>query len=267
MYFTDPETKLSATEQLETMDLFWNRMGLNTPRLSLARQVNLAEAASTYPDRSILVTPLSSVEERVEIADTVKELFPGAFGSDHPALEVAQPTGTFGKLLLDPESTWTDTRDPSDITAIRYKTWNGDIVSSKRYRELALDLGKALAWQGRVWTYVMVDVRLEPEPQGGKVGELFEQVDPSLQPEHLIDIHLLHALTGRFNKHWRYDITNEGLYKVDSDGNPISQTPFRVNANRWEKSLKYILSAGVNDHESSDRFAVRAATSALGMTV
>lgn len=260
----DPDTKLSATEQLETMDMFYARLGIISPELNVTQQEQLTRAAKTYPDRSIVPTPLSHIRGRIDLARRTKQnIAPGSFKPRGSALWWPGKKATYGKLLLQPDDFLPDTRDPSRKSVLRHKTPTGELMGDSGYRELLLSIGQAIRFRRRTWTYPISDVQVDSKRTDAKAGDLFKQIDPLLRPESLIVTYLLHAVVNQSNIDWSFDLANEGIYLLGEDDQVVEGSLYRVNGTKWDYTHRQIHSGGVDINEQTGRFVVRRTTSAL----
>ncbi|MEK7059422.1 MAG: hypothetical protein AAB971_01555 [Patescibacteria group bacterium] len=218
--FLDPEVELTVLDQLEVVTEFLSKLGHKVPELTKAQQLNLLSRIEDNPSRRVMPTPLLDIKGRRALAERAKELPGQKFNPAYDALWTPGEGSVYGKLLNDPESV---VRDDGKDYGLLYKTANGEVVSREAYVASLIESGQAaLAEDGTIWTFPVMDVRVRSERTYGTAGNLHEQVDPIVAPESLLATQLLHQANGAPNSAWAWaavDFANEAVYELDKKGN------------------------------------------------
>lgn len=216
--FLDPEVKISAEDQIAVMRKFWDKLGHEMPELSESQQAELAKVAEAHPLHRIVPTPLLSLAERKALAEKARVFPDQKFTTSANALWTPDESWVFGKLLRDPEST---VKDGNKTYGLRYKTPEGETVGREAYVAALKAAGQAVdAKDGRVWTFPVMDVRVQAPRTRDYVRNLHGRVDPVGSPESLLTTQLLHQANGTPNPVWEVDFANEAVYELDRKGNP-----------------------------------------------
>jgi hypothetical protein len=258
--FLNTEARLDVTDQLAVMRELWGKLGYEMPELSESQQAELALVAEANPFHRVVPTPLLSFSERKAVAEKARA-FPGQkFTTSANALWTPDESWAYGKLIRDPEST---VKDGNKTYGLRYKTPEGETtVSREAYIAALKAAGQAVeAKDGRVWTFPVMDVRVQAPRTRDYVRNLHGRVDPVGSPESLLTTQLLHQANGTPNPVWEVDFANEAVYELDRKGNPKALVD--VAGVDWDPNYRQVYLFNWYTDNRNDDFGVRGAESGL----
>jgi len=251
---------INAEKQLEVMTSFWNELGLEVPALSEEQQAGLESVLAAHLKRRVIPTPFLDLASRKKVAEAAKVSFSkNGFSTGAEPLWAPDEIWIYGKLLRDPESV---VKEGRDRYGLRFKTFNGEVVSRKAYEEVLIDDGKAVIGQdGIVWTFPVMDAGVSSPRIRDTATNLLARVDPIASPESLIATQLLHQANGTFTPEWEVDFANEAVYKLDNPGQAVA--PVYIAGVNWKPSYGRVDLGDWCADDQSDRFGIRGAESGL----
>ncbi|HEX5456494.1 MAG TPA: hypothetical protein VFW77_03965 [Candidatus Saccharimonadales bacterium] len=260
--FIDPDSDMDLDEQLGVMAEFWQNLGMNSPELSDEQKASIADTMEKNPGKRVVPTPLLDLKGRQDIATLARGLFPAnKFNVSRDPLWVPDETRRYGRLLRDPDG---KVKEDRTIYGLGYKLPNGEqAVGRTHFIDAMADSGQAVAGDdGTVWVYPVIDVSVDRPRSKDKTVDLYEAVDPTVTPDTVIALQLLHQVNG--TPHFRPDVdfANEAIFVLSTRGNPKSLA--RVAGVYWSSERRVL---DLDDWDPADRngrrFGVRAAESGL----
>jgi hypothetical protein len=283
--FLDPEVELDLDAQLEITTELYSQLGYTPPELDDSQKATLQKTLEANPGKRVVPTPLLNLEERIAIVDRAQDLPAQQFDTDRLAddghLLWVPEAGLYRKLLDDPDSTYTDDRDPRITYELLYKIGDGDVTDRAGYIDWLKRTEQAVEDEyGTIWTYPVSEVQVKSDRTDTTAGDLHEAVDPLVSPELLIVTQLLHQANGTPDSKWQSDFANEAIYAfyelsefneteleqldIDDEDRKLGRKLERVARIRWDVGYRYIALGGVDaDKRTDKRFGIRRAISGL----
>lgn len=213
--FVDPSEQIDAPDQLEVIYEFWTKVGVPLPPLlNSPRMHALQLAAEAHSDKRIVPAPLLGVQGRAKMVESLGNIAGGEGAVDRLWTPLEEP-GEEGRqrLIRKPEK---DTRAGSRSIGMRYKTPDFRYANRKEYMQALLESGKAVGDAKRgVWTYPVMEVRLDLDHGAGVGADMIRRVEPTLTVESLIALRLIHRLAGAQSESLTIDAANEGMFWLE----------------------------------------------------
>ena len=256
--FLDPSAELSGADQLEVMNDFWQKLGLDVPTLDSEQRGRLTAAAALNPGKRITPTPLLDITGRLGIARRARSEFPGSIFDE------------IGEPLFAPWHNWSFAelvRDPDAIVEVEGKRYgmayscgtDEMIAGQSNWANTLYKGGRAVVGKdGTVWLFPLIDISAETKPQATTLDtarELYEIAKPSAPPETHIALQIMRQAAGNSSVEWRADLANEAIYELDDNGKPLNL--YRVSRVSWDPEIRRILLRYWHPDSDEENFNIR----------
>jgi hypothetical protein len=218
--FLDPTVILGVKGQLAYGRRYWERFGYEVPDPPEAIQESLPETLAAHPGLRAMQTPLLDPFELQDLAQEVSSLGVGVETESELS-------------IVESNKPWPFPWDINDFQGLlngvssfdlRYKAPDGSMVTKGEYIVAMIEGGRAVYDKsGIVWVFPVMDVspRGERSPDEKNV-DLLGRLNPSVLPESLLTIQILHRLNGTPDfspqHEWDLDIGNRALCGVNEKG-------------------------------------------------
>ena len=147
--------------------------------------------------------------------------------------------------------------------SMRYRTINGELVDRETYVASLVAAGQAVVSEDEVvWTYPVMDVRVNSNRSNSRPEELFRKVNPVASPESLIATQLLHQAASTPTTRPSFDFANEAIFRrFDNQRDPTS--PVVVACVFWDCNDCQVALDYQNTADRHPEFGVRSTVSGI----
>ncbi|HEX5797276.1 MAG TPA: hypothetical protein VFX86_02705 [Candidatus Saccharimonadales bacterium] len=205
-------------EQLEAMDVFWETLGRFVPELDDEQMDRLDEAVRSHPARRVLPTPLLDISELKAVAERARGFPRQNLNPDNSVLWLPGENQASGRLIRNPRGV---TQDKDMDLGLFYKTPGRKLTDREGFMTDMLQRGRAVAEDGTVWVFPVLDVRIRNSGRrGAPAMECFKRNDPVVTTEVLVTKQLLHQALGMTASGRYLEFANGGVYSLKEDGTP-----------------------------------------------
>lgn len=262
--FLDPEITVPLDDQLELMGLFLAERGRTIPTLDADEKLSISAQLSARPGHRVIPTPLLDLNGRRELATAHQEAL-GIEQDGKAFLVNGQYRYRYDMQMGSPDRIHRD--DGWSTFRLGYKTPSGEVLPYDEYTQTLLESGQAKRSEdGTIWIFPVIEVQnidTRNNTQDGR--ELTENPDlHASNAETLMVIQLLHLANGTASEERFRDITNEGIYYVNSDGSLGLHE--RVTCLDWFPDRNGVSLVDFNASYDSKLFGVRSGTNGLSTT-
>lgn len=229
--FIDPNVQIHLTQQLETMQEFWAKLGYSMVELGGVDTDLVCDAALANPTLRLVPAPLLDLAGRTQVVEAAKQFRGNCLSNSEEGLWIPNTGTVYGELL----------RDPTDMMRSKYFTYplvyNGPdgvpVIGRQAWIETMVDHGKLVQdEEGRHWTVSLLDVAVDAARHPDKSpGELFAATHATITPETVLTVHLLHQANGTPNTELAVNFANEAVGQVNVDG--AIEDIVEVSGVRW----------------------------------
>lgn len=226
--------EVSAAEQLDTMDVFWQSLDQSMPQPTLNQHSEIYGLLEANSGKRVVVFPFNERFDQgerhmVDIAERVKGQVPERF-SDHRALS----TPSHGPQLDGWKYPVTPHADgPGHKTDFLYKTPSGELASRSDYLTAMAEAGRVLVSEkGDTWIYAVIDISPDTTRAAteASVSDLHELVAADNVPEALVTMRLMHQMAGVEAAPLTADVANEIAYFGSNEPEMVSVTTVAFDA-------------------------------------
>jgi hypothetical protein len=260
--FLNASIEMSSERQLDVVRQFWEVLGCKMPELDEKQKAALNNTIERNPFMRVMPAPLLDINGCKTIAERARS----AFRNQH-LFAIRQnvlwtPNESYmihAKLLKDPESI---VKEGRVSYGIRYKSPDsGELLTKDRFGARLRKIGKGIEADGVTWVFPVMDVRVQSERICAPAGALHQKVEPTVVPEVLIGMQLLHRASGTPNSDYHVDFANEAIYKLDKKDVP--KTPVHVTSVYWYPNDRRVVLLYWHADSQNEDFGVRAAENGL----
>lgn len=191
--FADPNKKLDAETQLDTVATIWRILGHDFPTLDDEFKSVLEARVEKHPEMRLMPAP--------RVDHTNKNVLNGRYSHEErypasPRLQVVEPYNT---SIVDNELSYLFGIDnPSSNSGWAYKLFNGTTGNNDQYAESLGDnkfMVKASV-HGAEWVFPMLNIRTDLPSTKYKKGVHMDTLHPATTPESIALVSLTHLLAG-----------------------------------------------------------------------